>query len=312
MPTSFNYYNNMEQSPSSGPSSTQSTVLKSKFPSRPRCSAYRAKPWTLPCLPPPARRARTSTNPPAAKPSTLANARAVTWRDLNTNQSHHLECDWLLIADGKGALSSTAFPPTGDFGIKAHFQNIDGPRDAIELFGVQGHYGGLAPIENNLWNTAFSIPAPRLKTAAGDLDALFKTITQENPTLKKRFIAATRTTPWLASPLPRFPVTTRWPAHVIPLGNAAAALEPLGGEGMGLAMRSADLAANALIHWTQNNKTPLQQLPHDFNHLWGVRSLTCQTIAKIFSSPDLATAVVTLLSENTVALSALLRWTGKR
>ena len=55
-----------------------------------------------------------------------------------------------------------------------------------------------------------------------------------------------RVGPWLVSPLPRFSVARRWPERVIPVGNAAAALEPIGGEGMGLALRSAELAAAAL------------------------------------------------------------------
>ena len=98
--------------------------------------------------------------------------------------------------------------PTGDFGIKAHFEDVDGPRDAIELFGVRGSYGGLAAIEGGRWNAAFSVPAARLKSHRGDVDALFAEVTRENPVLARRLARAKRTGDWLAAPLPRFAVRT--------------------------------------------------------------------------------------------------------
>jgi 2-polyprenyl-6-methoxyphenol hydroxylase-like FAD-dependent oxidoreductase len=109
----------------------------------------------------------------------------------------------------------------------------------LKLFGVTGHYVGVAPIEDGRSNVAFSVPAKRLEAFRGDLDALWRQLLTENPTLAERFGGAERVSDWLASPLPRFAIQRRWPEGVIPLGNAAAALEPIGGEGMGLAMRSA-------------------------------------------------------------------------
>src|SRR4051794_17845520 len=52
-------------------------------------------------------------------------------RDLETNQIEELDADLLLVADGKG-------PLTGDFGLKAHFNDVAAPLDAINLFGVDG------------------------------------------------------------------------------------------------------------------------------------------------------------------------------
>ena len=63
----------------------------------------------------------------------------------------------------------------------------------------------------------------------------------------QRFRQAQRDSEWLASPLPRFAFARPWPGGIIPLGNAAAAIEPVGGEGMGLAMRSAEMAATMLL-----------------------------------------------------------------
>lgn len=208
-------------------------------------------------------------------------------RDLTTNRLESLTPSHVILADGKAAFASNPPAPTGDFGIKTHFENVNGPRDRIELFGVRNSYGGLAPIEAGRWNAAFSVPAARLKAARGDLDALFGELTSENRALQRRLDGAQRIRPWLAAPLPRFAVRDHWPAHVIPVGNAAAALEPIGGEGMGLAMRSAELAAMELI--ASANGEPGSQradgrLCAAYRRLWSTRRLGCRAAAIAVSS----------------------------
>src|SRR5206468_1372117 len=83
----------------------------------------------------------------------------------------------------------------------------------------------------------------RVTNAGEPLEALFEEIASENVAMRQQLQRASRVSDWLVSPLPRFAVMRDWPDNVIPIGNAAAAIEPVGGEGMGLAMRSAELAA---------------------------------------------------------------------
>src|SRR5256885_705845 len=66
-------------------------------------------------------------------------------------------------AAGRGWWGAAPPAATGDFGIKAHFVDVAGPRDTIELFGTAGHYGGLAAIEGDRWNAAFTVPAELLR-----------------------------------------------------------------------------------------------------------------------------------------------------
>ena len=60
---------------------------------------------------------------------------AVRVRDLVTNQIETLAASHVILADGKASLVGKTPPHTGDFGLKAHFEKIDGPRDLIEMFG---------------------------------------------------------------------------------------------------------------------------------------------------------------------------------
>jgi 2-polyprenyl-6-methoxyphenol hydroxylase-like FAD-dependent oxidoreductase len=237
---------------------------------------------------------------------------SILWRELRTNITTETFADWIFVADGKGSLLGRSPAATGDLGIKTHFENVNGPRDAIELFAGRGHYGGLAAVEGHRWNAAFSIPAERVRRhGGGDLQKLFDAVTGEIPSLGQRLAGARRVSPWLASPLPRFAVAHRWPERVIPLGNAAAALEPVGGEGMGLALRSAELAAAAVIAAGHGDMSPVQKLPQQFSQLWKTRRMVCRAIAKLFSNPSMADAIAPLMAANPGIPATVMRWAGK-
>jgi len=246
------------------------------------------------------------------QPARVESITPLTVRHLESNRLETLTPSWIILADGKGALLPSRPPPTTDLGIKAHFEHVTGPRDAVELFGVQGHYVGLAPIENGLSNIAFSLPTSRLDHFHGDLDALWHHLLRENASLAARFTRARQVGPWFASPLPRFPVTHHWPPRVIPLGNSAAALEPIGGEGMGLALRSAELAAAALDH-AERTQTPLpvRHLQSQFTRLWRTRRLACRTLARLLSIPSLAGDLLDLARDNTPLSRAAMSLIGK-
>lgn len=243
----------------------------------------------------------------------------VTVRDLESNELRELRAFHVLLADGKGALLSRKPTATKDLGLKTHFTGAQAPSDTIELFGVTGHYVGSAPIEpaeefpnDSRWNVAFSVPAARVHAHRGDLDALWQSLLEENPALSDRYVSAQRTGPWLASPLPRFAVARTWPPGVIPLGNAAAALEPIGGEGMGLALESARLAAAELIaSIRQRRPTNINLLRSQYNQLWSTRRTACRGLAIVLSSPTLSSPALELARANNCLSQSALRLIGK-
>jgi menaquinone-9 beta-reductase len=227
-------------------------------------------------------------------------------RDLVTNELRTLRSDYVLIADGKASMGVAKPDKTSDLGVKAHFANVDDHPDRITIFGVRGHYVGLAPIEAARWNVAMSVPASRVAECRGDFDALFDRLRDENAGLHRRFANARRVSDWLAAPLPRFAVANEWPARIIPIGNAAAALEPIGGEGMGLAMRSAELAAMEL---TAGNDA--KRLRRAFHKLWRRRRGSCRAAAIAMSHPATAGMVVRTVSANSAVARASLKFVGK-
>jgi flavin-dependent dehydrogenase len=226
-------------------------------------------------------------------------------RDLESNQVRNLDADYVIVADGKGS-------PTADMGLKAHFTNVAAANDAIELFSVAGHYGGIAPIENGMWNIAFSVPQSRVRASRGNLDALFTDIIAENVSLSQQMRSANRVSDWLVSPLPRFAAISDWPENVIPIGNAAAAVEPIGGEGMGLAMCSAELAANFLIDaFCRKIPVDVMGLQTAYRKLWRVRRFACRAAAMAVSCPTISRAIPSLVQNYNPLTSLALRAIGK-
>ena len=235
-------------------------------------------------------------------------------RDLSSNRVDVSRPHWAIVADGKAAFSPPGRPPapTGDFGIKTYFANVAGPRDRIELFGTGGQYGGLAPIEGGRWNAAFSVPARRLREHGGDVGSLFDEIVSENPVLSQRLRGAERVGPWLAAPLPRFAVVKDWPAGVVPVGNAAAALEPIGGEGMGLAVRSAELAAEALdAAHREGQPADGIGLRREFDRLWRFRRAACRAAAQVVSRPRTAGLAIRVGARSRTLTRVAMGWMGK-
>ena len=86
---------------------------------------------------------------------------------------------------------------------------------------------------------------------------------------------------------------------MIPIGNAAAALEPIGGEGMGLALRSAELAAEVLS--AESDLWLVQQkLRIDFIELWRWRSLLWRSVAMTVCRPILCELAVDVMNVTSV------------
>lgn len=232
----------------------------------------------------------------------------ITIRRTETNELIEEAFDLVLRAEGKSNDSGRS----DDFGMKAHFRNIDAPSDAIEIFGVGGHYGGIAPVGDGVFNFSFSVPASRIHRFRGEFDALLQKITRENRELFRQMRNAQRISEWLAAPLKRYGVADSWPANQIPLGNAAAAIEPIGGEGMGLAMRSAQLAAGEIIAAACDGRpVNTNRLRRQFRALYSTRGMMCRLAAKIVSRPAVASPLLEFLNCSPALTRAALHLIGK-
>jgi len=119
---------------------------------------------------------------------------------------------------------------------------------AIELHLFAGGYAGLVLQEDGLLNLCLSVSAERLRDAAGSPDRLLATICQETPTLGERVAAATPIDAWRS--IARIPYgwrATETSPGLFRVGDQAAVIASLAGDGIAIAIASATAAAHALL-----------------------------------------------------------------
>lgn len=120
---------------------------------------------------------------------------------------------------------------------------------AIELHLFRGGYAGLLLQEDGGANLCLSVAQSRLREAGGQPEQLIAALAREAPILADRFGAATSAGPW--STVARIPYG--WRARrgrhgIFRLGDQAAVIASLAGDGIAIALDSAIRAAHAFLH----------------------------------------------------------------
>lgn len=130
--------------------------------------------------------------------------------------------------------------------LKAHHVKVQtGPR--VELHGFDGGYVGLAAIEDGRTNICLLATEAAFAAAGRTPDGLFKQMARQNPTIAGRLSGAERVGDLLA--VSQIPFGPKSPVEhdILMLGDSAESISPLAGDGMAMALRSAELVA-PLVH----------------------------------------------------------------
>lgn len=130
-------------------------------------------------------------------------------------------------------------------GIKSHFTRTD-RRPNVDLYFFRGGYIGIAPVEGDRFNVAAILlrsAYPKLQTS-DSIERILEEAARRIPALKDRLAG---TVPIPGTQAAAFPVTISSEPRAwsdMPLiGDAAAVIPPFCGDGMAMALRSAELCA---------------------------------------------------------------------
>lgn len=180
--------------------------------------------------------------------------RGVTLRSLDrgtarTADGADLTADHLLLATGKHDVRGTARPhPVGDpaIGLRVRLPAAPQVADAIELHLFDRGYAGLVRQEDGSANLCLAVRRSRLK-AAGEPEALLRAILGECPPLAERVGAADLSHADAVANIPYGWLAHATSAGLYRLGDQAAVIPSLAGEGMGIALASGRAAAAAVL-----------------------------------------------------------------
>ena len=133
------------------------------------------------------------------------------------------------------------------FAVRGHWQGMEGLDETGEMHVGAGGYCGIAPLSSRCGNVTFVLPAARMAAAAGDLEGFYRdTLRTRWPTIAERLASARLCEPPRAiGPLALVCRDVAAPGAVL-VGDAAGFHDPFTGEGVTLALRSAELAADAI------------------------------------------------------------------
>ncbi|MFQ3665875.1 MAG: FAD-dependent monooxygenase [Sphingomonadaceae bacterium] len=165
-----------------------------------------------------------------------------------------------ILATGKhglrGAPREMKDTLSHQLGFKTYFRLGPGEReelaDHVELILFEGGYAGLQLVERDMANLCLLVSPQRYRLAGSRFDGLLASLKAEVPHLARRLAGAV---PLLDRPLAiaNMPYGFRWdpgptpPPARFPVGDQATVIPSFTGDGMGLALYGARLAATAIL-----------------------------------------------------------------
>lgn len=133
------------------------------------------------------------------------------------------------------------------FAVRGYWEGAEGLGDVGEMHVAAGGYCGVAPLSATLANVAFVLDRREMVPAAGDLEAFYRaTLRRRWPRLAERLEGGHLDGPPRAiGPLALDCRAVTAPGAAL-VGDAAGFYDPFTGEGVTLALRTAELAAGAI------------------------------------------------------------------
>jgi geranylgeranyl reductase family protein len=133
------------------------------------------------------------------------------------------------------------------FAVRGHWEGVAALGDVGEMHVGGGGYCGVAPLSPTLANIAFVLDRRDMGPSGGDLEAFYRdALGRRWPRLAERLASARLVAPPQAvGPLALECRAVTAPGAVL-VGDAAGFYDPFTGEGVTLALRTAELAATAL------------------------------------------------------------------
>lgn len=222
-----------------------------------------------------------------------------------------VDADIVIHADGSGRHDvPPARPVTGRrgvVGLKCHMHVPGGVR-GLRMRSADGAYIGLVQVEGAEATCALVARSALVRTHGGDIDALVHA-------LWPAFDPAWRTTPWLSCPVPSAGFTPSGHARSFRAGNAAAAVEPVGGEGIGLALWSGVTLGDLLGRAGGATPVALRRVQSAYAHSYSARLRTrrvaCRAAAEVLMRPRVLGGLWPLLGLPRVTIRPWYRLTGK-
>lgn len=183
-------------------------------------------------------------------------------------------------------------------GVKIHVSG-NFPEDTVALHNFKGGYCGVSKVENNHINLCYITNFEAFKTYK-DITTFQNEVLFKNSALKTIF-KNSKAQFDQALTISQISFETKKPVenHILMCGDSAGMIHPLCGNGMGMAIRSAQLASELIIDYLQGKIGSRQKLEYLYTKRWNktfrLRLKAGHSIAYLFRHDGLAPKLLVVL-----------------
>ncbi|OZV70892.1 NAD(P)/FAD-dependent oxidoreductase [Winogradskyella aurantia] len=223
---------------------------------------------------------------------------------VDTKANHSFEAKIVIGAFGKRSNLDIQFnrkfikKKSPYLGVKMHVSG-DFPEDKVALHNFKGGYCGVSKVENNHINVCYITNFESFKKYK-DVNSFQEGVIFKNSELKKIF---SNSIPEFDKPLTISQISfeTKSPVenHMLMCGDTAGMIHPLCGNGMGMAIRSAQLASQLIIDYLEGKIVTRVALESTYAKRWkntfSLRLKVGHIIAYLFRQDLLAPKLLVLL-----------------
>lgn len=142
------------------------------------------------------------------------------------------------------------------YALKAHFKDVQGIDDQVELYFFPEGYGGLSMVEGGLVNLCFIVTEQALKDAAGDPSSVLRHTLMNNRLAGERLRDAKVEGKWHSAGPLTFGKRRLARDGVIAIGDASGMIDPFTGTGIQMALRTGEMAADAIVETIDAANSP--------------------------------------------------------
>ena len=197
-------------------------------------------------------------------------------------------------------------------GVKIHVEG-EFPEDTVALHNFKGGYCGLSKVETNAINLCYITSFKAFKKHK-DIESFQKEVLYKNKALKNMFEDSK---PCFEQPLTISQISfeTKKPVenHILMCGDSAGMIHPLCGNGMGMAIRSSQLASQLIIDYLQQKIASRELLEQRYTSIWKStfqkRLSTGHAIAALFRNDVFANLSLKVLRWSPWLLSKIIKRT---
>ena len=193
--------------------------------------------------------------------------------EVSTNQNEQFTAKLVIGSFGKRSnldvkMSRPFIKKTSPFlGVKAHYKG-DFPEDAVGLHNFEGGYCGISKVETDNINVCYIADFKSFKKFK-NIDDFQQKVLSKNKFLKNVFdnselVFDKPLTISQVSFASKDPVEN----HIIMCGDSAGMIHPLAGNGMGMAIRAAQMASQLILKFTNGEIKSRNLLEQTYSNLW--------------------------------------------